>query len=302
MYATTPDLAQVQVWSEWSNYSLSTLANSSLTYEGLFVSISGDLYVYSNVGYPRVDKWPLGSTVSTAVMNVSSACTSLFIDPVDTLYCSMTSSHKVMKTSLRNGVSISMGAAGTGSIGAGPNMLHFPKGIFVSVSFDLYVADCYNNRVQMFSPGQLNGTTVAGNGSVGAVTLNCPWGVILDASNQLYVSDYNQNRILRSGPDGLQCIFGCQANAGSSPDRLSSPRAISFDRYGNILVVDWANQRIQKLLLKDNSCSRSSHRSMSSAMIGCFLSANISLGLTSDRHSGPRKYGGSLNNELRIST
>ena len=156
-------------------------------------------------------------------------------------------------------ICISVVAAGNGTVGTGPSMLNFPKGIFVSLHFHLYVADCSNNRVQMFSPGNLLGTTVVGNGSTGGISLDCPWGVIFDASNQLYVTDQNHHRLLRSGPNGLQCIFGCQANAGSSPNQLSSPRALSFDRYGNILVVDWSNQRIQKLLLIGDACSRILH-------------------------------------------
>ena len=39
-------------------------------------------------------------------------------------------------------------------------------GIFVDINLDLYVADYYNHRIQLFRLGELNGITVAGNTSL----------------------------------------------------------------------------------------------------------------------------------------
>ena len=63
---------------------------------------------------------------------------------------------------------------------------------------NLYVADRNNHRIQFFSNGQLNGTTIAGVTGVfaaNATTLYWPWSVKLDSQLNLYVADTYNNRI-----------------------------------------------------------------------------------------------------------
>ena len=82
--------------------------------------------------------------------------------------------NQVIKTSLSPGIYQNVVAAGNSTPGSASNMLHGPVGIFVDINFDLYVADSFNNRVQKFSFGQGNGTTVIGNGSMVNGSLNFP--------------------------------------------------------------------------------------------------------------------------------
>ncbi|CAF1409292.1 unnamed protein product, partial [Adineta steineri] len=96
-------------------------------------------------------------------MNVDSSCLDLFVDINHSLYCSMPDHHQVVKRSLHDAVMNSNRvAAGTGIQGSDSNQLKNPLGIFVDMNFDLYVADCNNDRVQLFQSGKLNGITVAG--------------------------------------------------------------------------------------------------------------------------------------------
>ncbi|CAF4271080.1 unnamed protein product, partial [Adineta steineri] len=100
-------------------------------------------------------------------MNVSSSCDGLFVDINDTLYCSMSSHAQVVRRSLNDSVMNSnCVAAGTGIAGSDLNQLNDPRGIFVDVNLDLYVADCDNDRVQLFQSGKSNGITVAGSTSI----------------------------------------------------------------------------------------------------------------------------------------
>ncbi|CAF5130590.1 unnamed protein product, partial [Rotaria sp. Silwood1] len=69
--------------------------------------------------------------------------------------------HRVVKTALNNGQTVSLVVAGTGCPGPVPNMLDHPHGIFVDNQFNLYVADTDNNRIQFFAPDQKNGITMA---------------------------------------------------------------------------------------------------------------------------------------------
>ena len=135
-------------------------------------------------------------------------------------------------------------------------MLSDPHGIFVNPALDLYVADSGNNRIQMLQHGGSNATTVAGNGAPGTISLNQPRAVILDALDVLFIADTMNHRIVASGPVGFRCIVGCGGTAGSLANELNSPVSLSFDRDGNLLVVDQGNARIQTFSVATHSCRK----------------------------------------------
>jgi sugar lactone lactonase YvrE len=219
-------------------------------------STTGDIYVDNGNTNHRVDMWSWNATSSVAIMNVTSRCHSLFLDINNTLYCCTDVGHKVVKMSLNSGSNTATIAAGTGTSGSQAYMLSYPNGIFVDKNFNLYVADYQNNRVQMFQPGQLNATTVAGNGSSPSIQLYWPTAIVLDADEYLFISDSANNRIVRSGPYGFQCLLGCSGASGSASNQLNRPYALRFDSYGNLFVADSGNNRIQKFLLMTNSCGK----------------------------------------------
>ncbi len=124
---------------------------------------NGDIYIDDGERNGRVLKWIVKANILVTVMNVQSSCYGLFVDTNDTLYCSMRDHDQVVKRSLNDPEMTSIiVAAGTGSPGSAFNELNQPLGIFVDVNLDLYVADCRNNRVQLFRSGESNGITVAG--------------------------------------------------------------------------------------------------------------------------------------------
>jgi sugar lactone lactonase YvrE len=221
----------------------------------LFVMANGDIYV-GNGKNDQVVKWAINATNSILVMNVTSTCFSLFIDINDTLYCSLEDQHEVVKTSLNNNSTNTtiLVAAGTGWAGSTSTMLNSPKGIFVDTSFNLYVADCNNNRIQLFCFGQSNATTIALNGSSGTITLDCPTGIILDANDYLFISDSNNHRIVGSGPDGFRCVVACSGTSGSTSTQLKYPQNLAFDSFGNLFVVDQNNSRIQQFIMEITYC------------------------------------------------
>ena len=259
IYVADRHYSRVQVWAEENNTVKTVISSNLANPYSLFVSSKGD--IYTDNGYPnsRVDKWISRANISVAEMYVTDHCFGLFVDINDTLYCSLAYLHQVIAKSANsepNTVSI---VAGTGCAGFTSNMLSYPHGIFVDINFGLYVADCGNHRIQYFLPMQQNGTTVTGNGAPGTISLSCPLGVVLDADNHLYIVDYGNHRIVRqSRSHGFRCIIGC-FGAGSAPDQLWDPRSMAFDSYGNIFVVDAANNRIQKFILIKDSCGEYSY-------------------------------------------
>ncbi|CAF0867721.1 unnamed protein product [Adineta steineri] len=145
-------------------------------------------------------------------------------------------------------------AAGTECSGSTSNTLSNPRGIFVDTNLNLYVADCGNDRVQLFLSGQVTATTVAGITAAGTISLDCPSDVALDGGGYLFIVDSNNNRIIGSGPNGFRCIIACASTSGSSSSQLSSPSTFSFDSYGNIYVTDQgSNNRVQKFMSIPNT-------------------------------------------------
>ena len=235
------------------------IISGSLTFPmAIFVAITGDIYVDNGNTYGRVDKFTMNTNSSVSAMSTGGQCLGLFIDSANNLYCSLHDVHKVIKQLLGSVSNIMTIIAGIGCSGSTANMLNRPQGIFVDINFDLYVADSGNNRIQLFRPGQLNGITVAGTGSLNVtIALSYPTGVVLDGDGYLFIADNGNSRIVGSGPNGFRCIVGCSSVNGSTADQLSYPATLSFDSFGNIYVADYGNYRVQKFLLLTKSAGKS---------------------------------------------
>ena len=221
----------------------------------LFVTANGDVYSYDHSKF-QITRSPINATTSLPVMLVNDLCRGLFIDTNNTLYCAILHMAQVVAKSLDDPTNTLNAVAGTGCYGSASNQLSSPAGIFVDLAFNLFVADIYNHRIQRFSNGQKNGTTVAGNGVSGTITLNSPTDVVLDGDGYVFIVDTGNHRVIGSGPAGFRCIAGCSNVSGSARDQLSSPQSMGFDSDGNIWVADYSNRRVQKFVLKTNSSGK----------------------------------------------
>ena len=253
IYILNRQTGQIHIWlNENDLYPTKTISGSLTDPLSLFVTTNGDIYVDNGQYNGRVDKWIVESETWISVTNVTSACSGLFVDIYENLYCSMYLNHQVDKK-WSNGTTTII--AGTGVGGSQSDMLNHPWGIFVDIDLDLYVADEWNNRIQLFRLNQRNGVTVAGNES-GKLTieLNRPTGIVLDGDQYLFIVDHGNNRIIGSDENGFRCIFGCSGN-GSANDKLFHPVTMAFDSDGNIYVTDYSNHRVQKIV-KNQVCSK----------------------------------------------
>ncbi len=93
--------------------------------------------------------------------------------------------------------------------------LHFPAGLALDSSGNLYISDASNHRVLVYLAGTDGDTGadagadvvfgqagdftsgIANNGGVSAQSLNFPFGLLIDAEGSLYVTDSDNNRLLR---------------------------------------------------------------------------------------------------------
>ena len=135
-------------------------------------------------------------------MSIQGECAGVFVDIYDSIYCSDILFHQVVRRLSNDSVGNITAIAGTGINGSALNMLSSPRGILITQSLDLYVADCGNDRVQRFLAGQRHATTVLGGRTP---YLICPTGITMDILGYLFVTDSGNNRIIGSGLYGYRC-------------------------------------------------------------------------------------------------
>jgi len=252
VYVNNQQQSQIIVWFKGDINSTIINATKSSSPLSIFVTITNDIYIDSSDG--GIHTWKLNPIQELFTLNTSTRCLDIFISSNNVLYCSLSAIHIVIKISLDNNDTQIITVAGTGSNGSTSLMLNSPRGILLDINSNLYVADYGNNRIQFFRTGQLNATTIAGNGAPGTIDLFYPIDIVFDGDGYLFITDSANHRIVGSDINGYRCIVGCFGN-GSSPDKLSSPHGLAFDSYGNIFVTDYFNNRIQKFFLATNSCS-----------------------------------------------
>jgi hypothetical protein len=247
---------RIVVWLQGNTVPTRNISGNLNYPASVFASDTGDVYGDNGYSNYQVDKWTLNATIGVPVMYVCGACYGFFIDIKNTLYCSMFARHQVVSNSQTKTLNTWSIIAGTNNVaGSTSTTLYNPRGIFVDTSFNLYVADSVNDRIQFFTSGQLNATTLAGTGATGTIALYYPTGVVLDANGYLFIVDCYNHRIVGQGSNGFRCIAAC-SGAGSTSTQLDYPVTLSFDSYGNIFVTDQSNNRIQQFLFATNSCGK----------------------------------------------
>jgi sugar lactone lactonase YvrE len=141
--------------------------------------------------------------------------------------------------------------------------LNGPEGVFVDDSFNVYIADTFNQRIRKVDSktGIIN--TIAGNGEVGysgdggdacKANLNRPAGVVIDSKGNVYFNDYGNDRIRKVDSKGIISTFAGIGKHGYSGDGGPAEEAMINDVYGlaidrddNVYIVDSLNFAIRKV-------------------------------------------------------
>jgi hypothetical protein len=224
----------------------------------LFVDETSTLYIADG---SRIVKWLPGATSGSAILNLNSGTTSIFIDDLGDIYFNDYFNHKVFKCK-NDGSNIIQVAGGTGSAisnsGNLSNQLKYPQGIFVDKNYDLYIADGSNHRIQKWKPGATSGITVAGgNGNAYEINpgtnisnqnqLSFPNDVYVDKDLNIFISSSNDARIQKWELNSITGITVAGGNGqGSSSNQFSNTESVFLNRFGDIIISDSRNSRIQK--------------------------------------------------------
>jgi len=113
-----------------------------------------------------------------------------------------------------------------------------PWGLGVSSGGNIYVAETFSNRVNVYdSEGSYTG-------ELGSGQFLAPTHVAFDADGNIYVADSDHHRIVKFDSSHTYVIaWGSQ---GSADGQFQGPYGLGVDSDGNVYVADMYNQRVQK--------------------------------------------------------
>lgn len=134
---------------------------------------------------------------------------------------------------------------GSGGTGEG-QFSSTAKGIAVSSTGSVFVADTANNRVQEFSAtGSYQQAFGPACSKTSATPLSAPAAVAVDSQGNVWVLDTGNNRIVEYSSEGAcLAVYG---QKGTSAGQFESPGGIAVDQFGNLWVADTGNWRIQEI-------------------------------------------------------
>jgi DNA-binding beta-propeller fold protein YncE len=244
----------------WMTLPVGALANASTTSingTSVFVAYNGDMFVDRCNASSCLIENRINTSNSdwNTVMITDGPCHGLVVSIYNDVYCSISHLHIVQRRRSIDPSNVTTNIGTMLTSGVAANQLHNPRGIYVTRDLDLYVADCGNDRVQLFRFNQTS-ATLSFNAS-GTIALNCPTSVALDANDSLYIVDSRNHRIVRHRHGSFQCIVGCTGSPGSTAEHLSEPSTLALDSRGNLYVLDAGNRRVQQFLLENASYGKS---------------------------------------------
>ena len=179
------------------------------------------------------------------------------------LYVADTNNHRIQKISPEGRVLTLAGKSGvTGSADGEGEEARFnsPRGVAQDLAGNLYVTDDTNNRIRRISPEGRVSTFSNGQGFVenpkNAMKFLSPRSIAIDKTGIFYVVETDGHRIQQMTPSGKVSIL-VGNGTGSFKDgkredipQFNSPRELVIDAQGNLLLADYLNHRIRKIILE----------------------------------------------------
>jgi hypothetical protein len=133
-----------------------------------------------------------------------------------------------------------------GTTGTNAGEFFWPRAIALDAGRRLYVADTFNDRIQVYDPA-VQSWTLWGRYGTGVGQFIKPSGVAVDARGNVYVADQGNNRVQkRVATNGAWVVCGSNT-MGSAIGQFNSPVDVAVDAAQNVYVADLYNHRVQKM-------------------------------------------------------
>ncbi len=235
------------------------------------LSPSGTLTLYGGVDRSAVGSPFSGGGDPTVATNaILAGPTALAMDNAGTLYFVEPNLYRVREITAAGKIAPFAGtnsAGGSGDFGLATSANLQVLGVATDSNNNVLIADGNNNRIRFVSAATGIITTIAGNG----IASFSPHGLAIN-NGYLYFSDTNNNRIRRYNlatqeislvaGNGLASYAGDTAAAnepanggttinGALGASINGPRAIAFDKSGNLFIADTGNNRIREVVAAD---------------------------------------------------
>ena len=182
----------------------------------------------------------------------------LAMDGAGNLYIADGENHRVRRVAPDGRVTTVAGSGGILYSGDGgpatAATLYRPSSLAVDAAGNLYIADTFNDRIRMVTPGGTI-TTVAGGGTspadgvaATAARLLLPSAIAVDGSGILYLADAS-NRVRRVSGGVITTVagtgvYGTGGDGGSAlAAQLAGPMGLAVDSAGNLYVADGSRVR-----------------------------------------------------------
>jgi len=249
--------------------------------EGVAVDAAGNVYVADTYNH-RIRKISTNGEVSTIAGGSTSGSrdgaatenaqfnypTGLALDSSGNVYVADQRNNLIRKISTNGQVStIAGGSQGFLDAAGRSAQFHYPTGLAVDSSGNIYVADQFNNRIRKIAPAEGESdrvvSTIAGStqgsddGAGTAAKFYHPTGVALDSSGNIYVADYNNHLIRKIAPAEGESDREVSTIAGGSTSGsadgagtsalFNTPYGLVVDAEGNLYVADRNNHLIRKI-------------------------------------------------------
>lgn len=187
-------------------------------------------------------------------------------DASGNIYIADTYNNRIRKVDTNGIITTVVGNGTPGYSGDGGNALIAelwdPRGIVFDTYGNLYITDCYNNRIRKVDTKGII-TTVAGTGIEGyngdgmsavSAQLAEPETIAVDSSGNLYIADVSNERIRMINKNGIISTIAGNGLYGYNGDGINAhsaefeaPFGIALDTLGNLYIADHLNNRIRMI-------------------------------------------------------
>ena len=138
-----------------------------------------------------------------------------------------------------------------------------PLGLTQDGAGNVYVADSGNHTIRRIAPdgtvstlAGLAGSSGATDGTGAAARFSQPAGIAIGPDGDLYVSELQNHLIRRVTTAGVVTTYAGStvgyADAAALTAKFNSPRAVAVASNGDVLVADYSNARIRRILRSGN--------------------------------------------------